>query len=46
LGVNRFFSSVIRIQTDRGQHVVTTGPYAFVRHPGYTAGILIEQAMY
>ena len=39
--VNRFFSSVIRIQTDRGQHVVTTGPYAFVRHPGYTAGILI-----
>jgi len=39
--VNRFFSSVIRIQTDRGQHVVTTGPYAFVRHPGYTAGMLI-----
>jgi protein-S-isoprenylcysteine O-methyltransferase Ste14 len=42
--VNRFFSSVIRIQTDRGQHVVTTGPYAFVRHPGYTAGILIVAA--
>jgi protein-S-isoprenylcysteine O-methyltransferase Ste14 len=39
--VNRFFSSVIRIQTDRGQRVVTTRPYAFVRHPGYTAGILI-----
>jgi hypothetical protein len=36
--VNRFFSSVIRIQTDRGQHVVTTGPYAFVipdTPPGY-----------
>ena len=42
--VNRFFSSVIRIQTDRGQYVVTTGPYAFVRHPGYTAGILIIAA--
>ena len=42
--VNRFFSSVIRIQTDRGQHVVTAGPYAFVRHPGYTAGILIIAA--
>jgi protein-S-isoprenylcysteine O-methyltransferase Ste14 len=43
--VNRFFSSVIRIQTDRGQHVVTTGPYyAFVRHPGYTAAILIIAA--
>jgi protein-S-isoprenylcysteine O-methyltransferase Ste14 len=38
---NRFFSSVIRIQSDRGQYVVTTGPYAFIRHPGYTAGILI-----
>jgi protein-S-isoprenylcysteine O-methyltransferase Ste14 len=42
--VNQFFSSVIRIQTDRGQYVVTTGPYAFVRHPGYTAGILIIAA--
>src|SRR4029453_14420655 len=42
--VNRFFSSVIRIQTDRGQRVVTTGPYAFIRHPGYTAGILIIAA--
>jgi protein-S-isoprenylcysteine O-methyltransferase Ste14 len=42
--VNRFFSSVIRIQIDRGQHVVTTGPYAFIRHPGYTAGILIIAA--
>ena len=39
--VNRFFSSVVRIQSDRGQHVVTSGPYAFVRHPGYSAGILI-----
>ena len=39
--VNRFFSSVIRIQSDRGQHVITTGPYAFIRHPGYLAGIII-----
>lgn len=39
--VNRFFSSVVRIQSDRGQFVVTNGPYAVVRHPGYTAGILI-----
>jgi protein-S-isoprenylcysteine O-methyltransferase Ste14 len=38
---NRFFSSVVRIQTDRGQHVIDTGPYAFIRHPGYLAGILI-----
>ena len=39
--VNRFFSSVIRIQSDRGQVVITSGPYAFVRHPGYIAGIVI-----
>jgi len=39
--VNRFFSSVVRIQTDRGQFVVTTGPYAVIRHPGYVAGILV-----
>jgi len=32
--VNRFFSSVVRIQSDRGQFVVTTGPYAVIRHPG------------
>ncbi|HEY7575427.1 MAG TPA: isoprenylcysteine carboxylmethyltransferase family protein [Thermoanaerobaculia bacterium] len=35
--VNRFFSSVIRIQRDRGHHVVTGGPYRWVRHPGYAA---------
>jgi protein-S-isoprenylcysteine O-methyltransferase Ste14 len=41
---NRFFSSVVRIQSDRGQYVVTTGPYALVRHPGYTAGVVIMLA--
>ncbi|HEY9899603.1 MAG TPA: isoprenylcysteine carboxylmethyltransferase family protein [Pantanalinema sp.] len=40
MGVNRFFSSVIRIQRDRGQVVVTQGPYHYMRHPGYAAGIL------
>jgi len=42
--VNQFFSSVVRIQSDRGHVVVTSGPYAFVRHPGYSAGILILAA--
>jgi len=42
--VNRFFSSVIRIQDDRGQTVITAGPYAFVRHPGYVAGIVLMLA--
>jgi protein-S-isoprenylcysteine O-methyltransferase Ste14 len=42
--VNRFFSSVVRIQSDRGHFVVTTGPYAVIRHPGYLAGILVVVA--
>ena len=39
--VNRFFSSVVRIQSDRGHHLVDTGPYAVIRHPGYAAGVII-----
>jgi protein-S-isoprenylcysteine O-methyltransferase Ste14 len=37
MAVNRFFSPVIRIQTDRGHHLITSGPYRYVRHPAYTA---------
>jgi protein-S-isoprenylcysteine O-methyltransferase Ste14 len=37
---NRFFSSVVRIQHDRGHHVVDAGPYQIVRHPGYAGMIL------
>ena len=33
--VNRFFSTAIRIQSDRHQAIVTTGPYLVIRHPGY-----------
>jgi protein-S-isoprenylcysteine O-methyltransferase Ste14 len=40
MAVNRFFTAVVRIQTDRGHSVVDTGPYAYVRHPGY-AGMLL-----
>jgi protein-S-isoprenylcysteine O-methyltransferase Ste14 len=32
---NQFFSSIVRIQKDRGHVVVARGPYRFVRHPGY-----------
>ena len=39
MGVNKFFSSRVRIQTDRGHYVIQNGPYRFVRHPGYLAGI-------
>jgi protein-S-isoprenylcysteine O-methyltransferase Ste14 len=38
---NRFFSSYVRIQADRGHHVVRTGPYARIRHPGYAGAILV-----
>jgi protein-S-isoprenylcysteine O-methyltransferase Ste14 len=38
--VNPFFSSAVRIQPDRGQYVIQTGPYRYVRHPGYAAGLL------
>jgi len=37
---NRFFSSQVRIQTDRGHHVVKNGPYQLVRHPGYAGGLV------
>jgi len=37
---NRFFSGTVRIQTERGHHVISTGPYAWVRHPGYAGALL------
>lgn len=38
---NRFFSSAVRIQEDRGQKVISSGPYHFIRHPGYIFGSLL-----
>lgn len=38
--VNRFFSTVVRIQAERGQTVCREGPYRYIRHPGYAGGIL------
>ena len=37
---NRFFSGMVRIQFDRGHHVISAGPYRWMRHPGYAAAIL------
>lgn len=37
---NRFFSGTVRIQTERGHHVISTGPYRIMRHPGYAGGLL------
>ncbi len=39
--VNPFFSPVVRIQTERGHRVISGGPYRFVRHPGYMAGLVM-----
>ncbi len=36
---NPFFSTVVRIQADRGHTVATGGPYRVVRHPGYAGGL-------
>jgi protein-S-isoprenylcysteine O-methyltransferase Ste14 len=37
---NKFFETTVRIQKERDQRVVSTGPYAVVRHPGYVGMIL------
>lgn len=37
---NRFFSAVVRIQTERGHRVIDSGPYGVVRHPGYLGMIV------
>jgi protein-S-isoprenylcysteine O-methyltransferase Ste14 len=37
---NSFAAPVVKIQADRGQRVITTGPYAYVRHPFYTGALL------
>jgi protein-S-isoprenylcysteine O-methyltransferase Ste14 len=37
---NAFFSTVVRIQEERGHSVCREGPYRFVRHPGYAGTVL------
>jgi len=37
---NEYFEQLVRIQTDRAHHVVTSGPYKIVRHPGYAGSII------
>ncbi|WP_136796561.1 methyltransferase family protein [Desulfosediminicola ganghwensis] len=42
---NRFFSSVVRIQVERGHVVCDSGPYRIVRHPGYAGNMLALPGM-
>jgi protein-S-isoprenylcysteine O-methyltransferase Ste14 len=37
---NRFFSGMVRIQSERGHQVVSSGPYCWIRHPGYAGALL------
>jgi protein-S-isoprenylcysteine O-methyltransferase Ste14 len=39
--VNPFLANVVRIQTERGHEVVASGPYDNVRHPLYSAALLL-----
>jgi protein-S-isoprenylcysteine O-methyltransferase Ste14 len=38
--VNPHFEPTVRIQNDRNHKVIKTGPYRFIRHPGYLGGVL------
>jgi protein-S-isoprenylcysteine O-methyltransferase Ste14 len=40
LRANSFAAPVVRVQTERGQRLIDTGPYAYVRHPMYATAIL------
>jgi len=42
---NSFAAPVVRVQAERGQRVIDTGPYAVVRHPMYAAAVLYLAGM-
>lgn len=39
---NHFFSTAVRLQFDRSHRVATSGPYKYVRHPGYAGFIVLN----
>lgn len=38
---NAFLSPLVRLQEERGQTTISTGPYHYVRHPMYAGGLLL-----
>lgn len=42
---NPFYAGTVRIQEERGQEVIAAGPYAIVRHPGYTGIVMMMTGM-
>jgi protein-S-isoprenylcysteine O-methyltransferase Ste14 len=43
--VNHYFSGMVRIQSERGHHVINIGPYRWVRHPGYAGAMITYLSM-
>lgn len=41
MAVNPFLATTVRIQEERGQRVIKSGPYRYVRHPMYVGAILL-----
>lgn len=39
MAANRFFVGMVRIQDERGHQVVKSGPYRYIRHPGYLGSL-------
>lgn len=37
---NPYLSAAVRVQQERGQQVISTGPYRYIRHPMYTASVM------
>jgi protein-S-isoprenylcysteine O-methyltransferase Ste14 len=44
-GVNPYFEPGVRLQTERHQRVIDTGPYRIVRHPGYSNALMLFAGM-
>ena len=42
---NTFFSGTVRLQEERGHKVISSGPYKWVRHPGYLGSIIASLGM-
>lgn len=42
---NAYFSGTVRIQAERGHKVVSSGPYGWVRHPGYLGSLVASLGM-
>ena len=45
MATNPFFATTVRIQGERGHHVVSSGPYQLVRHPGYLGSLIYNLAI-